>query len=93
MSGPADIMARFRRGVDEEMERRWLSSPLAEWMATHHDRAAELLAHQHMNWAKAAEAFAGAGLTDQLGEQPTAETARETWQLVEARRRARMQLR
>jgi hypothetical protein len=49
MIGSSDeIMERFRRDIEEEMERRVLTSPLAEWMAQHHDEAAELLKHGHM---------------------------------------------
>ncbi|MDB5375847.1 MAG: hypothetical protein JWR00_293 [Rubritepida sp.] len=86
-----DLWTRVIREMDQAAEQRWLTSPLAEWMAERHDQAAEILSHQHLSWAKAAEAFAAYGLKDQLGRPPTAETARETWQRVEERRRARAQ--
>ncbi len=82
-----DIIAEFRRGLQEEMERRWLTSSLAEWMTAQHAVAAEMLRDPAMNWSKAAEAFGGVGLRDRDGRPPTAETARETWRRVEDRRR------
>lgn len=85
-----ELQRRFRKAVEEEA---WLLSPLAKWMATHHDEAAALLRHERLDWRHAAELFAGQGLRDHLAKPPTAETARETWKRVEARRREGMMLR
>lgn len=93
MKRPPDLQERLRQAVEREMEERWLTSTLAEWMQQHHAEAAELLGHQGMNWTKAAQAFAGSGLRDQLGQAPTHDTARETWRRVQERRRAGLQLR
>jgi hypothetical protein len=30
----SDFMGQFRKGLEEEMERRWLTSSLAEWLDT-----------------------------------------------------------
>lgn len=68
------------------MEARWLALSLAEWIKTHHAEAAELLGHKRMDWAMAASALDAHGLKDSAGKPPTAETARETWLRVEARR-------
>jgi hypothetical protein len=61
-------------------------------MEAHHGEAAELLGHRRMDWAMAAAALGAHGLKDPAGQPPTAETARETWQRVEARRRAGLNL-
>jgi hypothetical protein len=87
------LQDRFRSEVELEVDERWLTSSLAEWMETHHDEAAELLGHKRMDWHKAAAALGAYGLKDLAGHTPTAETARETWKRVEARRSARMKLR
>lgn len=89
----SDFLEQFRQGLEEEMERRVLTSSLAEWMETHHKEACEILRSPGMNWGKAAAAFAASKLKDNRLEAPTAETARETWRRVEERRRAGMNLR
>ena len=65
---------------------------MARWMDAHHSQAAELLGHQQMDWVKAAAALAAHGLTDHTGALLSAETARQTWLRVEARRAAGMTL-
>ncbi|MES2711777.1 MAG: hypothetical protein V4653_09365 [Pseudomonadota bacterium] len=88
-----ELQKLFRKEVKRELDGRWLSSTLAEWMETHHSEAAALLGHRGMDWTKAAAALGAHGLADQAGRPPTAETARETWLRVEARRKAGMKLR
>lgn len=84
-----ELQRKFRSVVEEEA---WHVSPLAKWMSTHHDQAAALLGDKRMDWAHAASLFAGQGLRDHLAQPPTAETARETWRRVEARRKAGLEL-
>ncbi|MDB5317764.1 MAG: hypothetical protein JWO24_3608 [Rhodospirillales bacterium] len=88
-----DLQNRFRSEFEREMEERWLASSLAEWMETHHGEAAELLGHKRMDWGMVAQALGAHGLTGPAGQPPTAESARETWKRVEARRRPGMKLR
>lgn len=88
-----ELQERFRRGLEEEMERRWGESSLAAWMEAHHREAAQLLGDRRLDWDHAAALFTGQGLQDGLGQPPTAETARETWRRVEERRRIGMSLR
>ncbi len=88
-----DLQKKFRAEVERQAEELWLTSSLAEWINTHHGEAAKLLGHKRMDWSKAAEALGAHGLKDPAGRPPTAETARETWLRVEARRRAGMKLR
>jgi hypothetical protein len=90
---PEDLWTRVIREVDEAAEQRWLTSPLAEWMETNHEAACQILRGPGMNWDKAAAGFAAHKLKDNRLEPPTAESARETWKRVEARRRAGMKLR
>jgi hypothetical protein len=93
MTGSQDLEERFRIELESEMERRWLASPLADWMDAHHAFAAEMLTDAKMDWEQAAAAFATAGLRDGHGHPPTADVTCETWQRVEARRRVAVQLR
>jgi hypothetical protein len=51
-------------------------------MQTHRRDAAALLGSSAMDWAKAAESFANAGLLDEHGRRPTAETAEAAWRRV-----------
>ncbi|MBR0654585.1 hypothetical protein [Plastoroseomonas arctica] len=88
-----EMQKRFRAEVERQLDSCRLASTLAEWMDAHHSEAAALLGHARMDWAKAAEALGAHGLKDQTGQQPTAETARETWLWVEARRQVGTMLR
>jgi hypothetical protein len=88
-----DLWPRVIREMDQAAEQRWLTSPLAEWMETHHKEACEILRSPGMNWAKAAAAFAASKLKDNRLEATTPEIAREPWRRVEARRRAGLKLR
>jgi hypothetical protein len=81
-----DFMAAIDGSQDEDLQRRLLASPLAEWLSINYDRAAEPLKRKNMCWAIAAETFRALGLKDHRNLPPTAETARETWLCVEARR-------
>jgi hypothetical protein len=94
MKPPAgNFMDRLREEVERETAGCWLTSPLAEWMETHHAEAVQLLNHRNLDWEHAAELFAAQGLRDLGDKAPTAESARDTWKRVEARRRAGMKLR
>lgn len=88
-----DLWAQVMRELEHDAEARWLTSPLAKWMETHHEQASQLLRSPGMNWEKAAAAFAGHKLKDNRLEAPTAESARETWKRIEARRLAGLKLR
>jgi hypothetical protein len=88
-----DFMDKFREEVERAAVGPCLTSPLAEWMDTHHAQATQILSQAHADWLVVAEVFRAFGITDQTGKPPTAESARETWKRVEARRRAGMKLR
>lgn len=71
-----DLQDRFRGEVEREMVARLLTSSLAEWMESHHGEAAEMLGHKRMDWDMAAAALGANGVKDQVGQPPTADTAR-----------------
>lgn len=92
-SSAGDFVDQFRRGLEEEMVRRWLTSSLAEFMEAHHADLVPMLGHPRLKWEAAADLFGRQGYRDRDGNAPTAETTRETWQRVEARRQAGLKLR
>jgi hypothetical protein len=59
-----------------------LRSPLWRWMHQNHDRLSALFEQAPPAWEVLVETFAGMGLTDRAGKNPTAETARKTWYRV-----------
>jgi hypothetical protein len=80
------LQERFRAAIEET----WRIAPLGVWTSEHHAEMTRLLrGHRSPPWDRIAENFAAAGLTDGQGRKPTAETARLTWEVVCAARKAR----
>jgi hypothetical protein len=86
-----DLLDRLREEVVHETGSEWERSSLAEWMTTHHAKAAELL--NHLDWAHEAELFAEQGLQEKSNQPPTAQTARKTGKREKERRRTGLKLR
>lgn len=63
----------------EEIDRRYLGSPLGRWMAGHHAELRQLLGGREDTWEQVAEESRRAGLCDADGQTCSAATARETW--------------
>lgn len=85
-----ELQVRFRREVEEES---WHASSLGKFMREHPEKIEEVLAAAKGDWAWVARALAISSLSDRNRADPTAETARETWRQVEARRRIGLGLR
>jgi len=80
-----ELQRLFRRDVEEEV---WHHSQLGRFMRDHPAKMHEVLDAANGDWDWIARALAISSLADHTGHDPTAETARETWRRVEARRRA-----